>query len=600
MDKRPPRDQRFSVGGEGGATVLACFSNQTATAAATAKNKITAVMIDRFTFVVRRCTLTSGKPEPSFSMDIVRIDHPRPRWCPPGCAAPLTHESFSNSSDAGGEAARACNRACVVHPRTGRDYAGPAPRFPRLKFLAKAPSEADPFFTPLAMSSRSLNSKSSARRIAASGNRGAALLAALCFATVMAIALGSYITVCYRSLAMSTRNMSGTRSIELAETGMEDALWALNNNNWTGWTINGTTAAKTLSGFAYDNGATGSVSISIANYDGTSGTRTVTVTGTTALSDGTTISRSLTSSSAPAPLITNAVAGTTGTVKFTAATTSGVIDSYDSSVGSYSAPSAGYSAIVASGAASMSSATVQLTNAQIKGYVATLSTGPSYSTSAKLIGPTTPATTKIDTARVSTSPYQPVFDIKSISGAGTTLNNPTTNSTTTIGTPGATSASIYYNSGLNMTGTTKIIVDGPVKLVVSGSLYIGLSGGTPSIEVTTNGTLELFVSGDIAIYGNGINNLTTLPKRVILYSTNSLTAPDMNTTTPFYGVIYTPTGDFKVWSNNAIYGAVVARNVVFSGTAPTVHYDVDLRNSVLSGVDTPYAVSNWRETTAGN
>ena len=48
----------------------------------------------------------------------------------------------------------------------------------------------------------------------------------------------------------------------------------------------------------------------------------------------------------------------------------------------------GFSAIVSSGSTSTSSATVQLTNAQIKGYVATLSTGPSYSTSGKLVGPT--------------------------------------------------------------------------------------------------------------------------------------------------------------------------------------------------------------------
>jgi hypothetical protein len=440
----------------------------------------------------------------------------------------------------------------------------------------------------------------SARRIGARGNRGAALLAALCFATVMAIALGSYITVCYRSLAMSSRNVSATRSIEVAELGMEDALWALNNNNWSGWSITGTTAAKTLSGFAYDNGATGRVAITIANYDGSAGTRTVTVTGTTTLSDGTQISRSLTSSSTQATLLTNAVAGTTGTVKFTAAGTSTVIDSYDSALGTYASQTPGYSAIIASSATSTAAATVQLTNAQVKGYVATLSTGPSYSTSAKVIGPTTPGTTKIDSSRISTSPYQPLFDIRSITGAGTTFNNPATNSTTTIGTPGATTAAIYYCSGLNMTGTTKIIVDGPVKLVVSGSFYIGLNGGTPSIEITANGTLETFVSGDLAIYGNGINNLTQKPKKNVVYSSNALTAPDMNTATAFYGVIYQPNGDFKVWSNNAIYGALVARNVVFSGNAPVVHYDMDLRNTVLAGVDTPYSISNWRETTAGN
>ncbi len=433
-----------------------------------------------------------------------------------------------------------------------------------------------------------------------SRERGAALLAALCFATVLAIALGSYITVCYRSLQMSSRAVAGTHSVELAEAGMEEAIWSLNNNSWTNWAINGTTASRTISGFTYDNGTTGSVTISITNYDGTTGTRAISVTGTTTFSDGTQISRSLTSSSTPAALFTNAVAGTTGTVKFTAATTSSVIDSYDSSVGTYAAQTPGYSAVLASNSTSTSAATVQLTNAQVKGYVATLSTGPSYSTSATLVGPSTPATTKIDNDRLSTSPYQPVFDINSVSGAGSTLNNPTTGSTTTIGTAGATSASIYYSSGLNMTGTTKIIVDGPVKLVVTGNLYIGLSGGTPSIEISANGSLEMYVSGDIAIYGNGINNLTQKPSKAVLYGTNTLTAPDMNTSTPYYGVIYTPSGDFKVWSNNAIYGAVVARNVVFSGNAPVVHYDMNLRSTTFAGVDTPYSVSSWRETTAGN
>ena len=74
--------------------------------------------------------------------------------------------------------------------------------------------------------------------------RGAALLAAMCFASVLAIALGSYITVCYRSLQMSSRNSSSTHSVELAEVGMEDALWSLNKDDWSGWAISGTTATK--------------------------------------------------------------------------------------------------------------------------------------------------------------------------------------------------------------------------------------------------------------------------------------------------------------------------------------------------------------------
>src|SRR4051812_44960289 len=140
-----------------------------------------------------------------------------------------------------------------------------------------------------------------------SSDRGAAMLAALCFSLVLAIVLSSYVTMCYRSLQMSTRNANSGHSVELAETGMEEALWALHANNWTGWSISGKTVTKTLTGFTFDGSTTGSVSLTITNYDGTTGTRTLTATGTTTLSDCTTQSRTLTSTSALAPLFVNAI-----------------------------------------------------------------------------------------------------------------------------------------------------------------------------------------------------------------------------------------------------------------------------------------------------
>ena len=430
------------------------------------------------------------------------------------------------------------------------------------------------------------------------------MLAALCFATVLAIALGSYLSLCTRSLQMSSRNLSSGHSVELAEAGMEEALWALNKSDWTnGWTISGTTATKTLGGFAYENGVTGSVALTVTNFNGSlpGVVRTVTATGTTVLGDGTTSSRTLTSTSAQTPLFVNALAAvgtlSTSTIAFSSA---GTVDSYDSSIGLYSAQTPTYSAIVSAAAVpatTNATATVVLTNAQVKGYVASLySGGPSVSSSGRVYGPSSPASPKVDASRVSSSPYQPLFDIRTISG-GTTLSTPALNSTTTLGTPTDTTPAVYRYASLDMTGSTKIIIDGPVRLIVAGNFYVGLHGGTPSIEVSTNGTLEIFTGSDIAIYGNGLNNLTHDPKALALYGTNALTAPDMNTTVAFYGVIYTPTGTFKVLSNNAIYGAIVAKQLTFSGTAPVIHYDLNLRNVVFSGIDTPFSISNWRETT---
>lgn len=434
------------------------------------------------------------------------------------------------------------------------------------------------------------------------GQRGSALLVAMCFAAVLAIALSSYLTLCYRSLQMSSRNLNSAHSVELAECGMEEVLWTLNANNctgdWSTWTIAGTTATKTVSGFSYENGVTGSISLRVTNYTGTGGTRTVTVTGTTTLADGTTSSRTLTSTSAQAPMFVNAVAATSSTVSFNSA---GTADSYDSSVGTYASQTPTYSAIIASNATASSAATVALTNAQVKGYVASLySGGPSYSSSGKLLGPSTAVGTRIDTDRITTSPYQPTFDISTPSGSGATLSNPGSSGTVTIGTSGATSASVYYCSGLDMTGTSKIVVAGPVQIVMNGSaaFYIGLHGGTPSIQVNADASLEVFTAGDIAIYGGGINNLSQLPKNVAIYGTNALTVPDMSTTTAFYGVIYTPNGNFTVAGNASVYGALVAKKVTFSGSAPAVHYDLNLRQTVFPGLETPYAVSNWNETTS--
>lgn len=432
------------------------------------------------------------------------------------------------------------------------------------------------------------------------------MLAALCFATVLALALGSYMTLCYTTLATSNRNVHSAHSQELVETGMEEVLWTLKANSnagdWSGWSIAGTKATKTISNYAtYSNGVTGSITLTVTNYTNTTGTRNVTVTGTTAQADGTVLSsRTVTASSAPAPLFVNALSGTTGNVTFSSA---GTVDSYDSSQGLYAAQTPTYAATVASSATvstTSPAATVQLVNAQIKGYVASLySGGPSYSSSAKVVGPTTPAATKIDPSRISTSPYQPIFTIKTISGTGTSLDSLLGSGTTTIGSASDTTPRLYRSNGLNLTGSTKVVVAGPVQLVVSGNFYVGLNGGSPSFEIATTGSLEVFVTSDIAIYGGGINNLTKNPAKLAIYSNNTLTPPDMNTTTDFYGVIYTPTGDFKVWSNNAIYGAIIARKLVFSGTSPVIHYDLNLRDTVFSGIDTPYAISDWRETTNG-
>ena len=415
--------------------------------------------------------------------------------------------------------------------------------------------------------------------------RGSALLASMCFASVLALALGSYITLCYRTLALSSRTVQSTRSLELAETGMEEALWALNKNNWSGWSINGTTATKTVNDFAYDSGVSGRITLTVASYDGSAGPRTVTAAGVITQPDGTTQTRTLTSTSAKVPLFVNAVAAVSGRVRFRSG---GTVDSYDSTLGEYSAQSPGYSAILSAGSTSMSTAPIQITNAQIKGYAASGGATPSYGTSGRLLGPTS-GDTRIDTSRISSSPYQPRFDEVIPSGAGTTLPS----GSATIGTAGATATELYYATDVTLNGSQELTVNGPVVIVVSGDLTIA---NNAKIRIASTGSLRIHVDGDLTIGGNGIENETKLPKKLVIISTNSPSdSYSMATNTPFYGLIYAPVSALTISNNQTIYGALVAKSVTFNAS-PTIHYDVSLRSTIIDGVETPYAVSEFRET----
>src|SRR5882757_5674991 len=106
---------------------------------------------------------------------------------------------------------------------------------------------------------------------------GSVTLVALCFTTVLAIALGSYLALYQRSYDLSTRLLHADQARQLAQTGLEEALWALNQNTWTGsgpasataWTTSGANRTVLLTFGALGPGTTGQVALTVANYAST-------------------------------------------------------------------------------------------------------------------------------------------------------------------------------------------------------------------------------------------------------------------------------------------------------------------------------------------
>src|ERR1041385_8873955 len=75
--------------------------------------------------------------------------------------------------------------------------------------------------------------------------RASVTLVALCLTTALGIALGSYVALCTRSTQFSTRLLQQEKARELVQVGLEEALWALNQGNWSASGPDGNTAWTT-------------------------------------------------------------------------------------------------------------------------------------------------------------------------------------------------------------------------------------------------------------------------------------------------------------------------------------------------------------------
>ncbi len=472
--------------------------------------------------------------------------------------------------------------------------------------------------------------------------RGAAMLAALCLAMVFAISLSSYIALCYTSLKMSTRGLMNEHGSELAETGIEQALYARSTGDWTGWTFSGNvysiSMTMTASGLVatssgptpmnLGNGTTGTVNIAVDESN--AGTVKVSSTGQVALPDGSpAVAQTMIfdPSQSPthdpsnsviqpttAPLFVNAVAALSGTVTFTSA---GTVDSYNSNLapGIYSAPTnTGFSAVITSQNTNSVASTVLLNNAVVSGYAVGYSPSSpsssnwlSYASNGKIIGPNSSPSNFVDSSRIlnSPQPYQPLFFENRPAWSG---NLPTStydgimgtnvmDISCTLGNPAATATTppVVYNANGIVLNNAILNIVGPVVLVVSGNVIVAGSG---QIQLSNQfSSLQIFLDGNMNISGQGIANLNPVPmaKRFSILSTNNTNTHTIKfsppPTVPFYGVIYLPFQVIQVQSDAVIYGSIVGGSVLFTGN-PTIHYDVALRSPDLTPGDAAFANLN--------
>jgi hypothetical protein len=435
------------------------------------------------------------------------------------------------------------------------------------------------------------------RQLRAGGHRGSVLIVALLLAALIALALGSYLSLNVGTARQARGNFQGHAAFHLAEAGAEEALWSYNQRTggWTGWNTNGGAAWKKFTGFDLGGGTTGTVQVYVSPQNPSARARPTVAALATVTAPGMPAStRLLELSLSRRSYFGNGLVAK-NTVTFSGARTS--VDSWNSDPDQDPATApVPYSTAVRRDQGSIATVALDTTamlinQASVWGYVSTGGGAPQVGTQGSIRGTATPVGVQIDPARVSTdftADFPPI--------TAPTDGTPLAVLGATLGTAGQ--ATKWRCPGITLRGNQTLTILGDVTLVLTAG------SGTSALDVTGNAqliiaaasSLTVYVEGDFKIAGNGVSNPNARPGTLLIYGTNTSAsgqAVHLAGNGALKAVVYTPEGDVKINGNGDVMGAIVARTITLTGNAD-FHYDEALAES---GTGTPFGVASWRELT---
>lgn len=459
--------------------------------------------------------------------------------------------------------------------------------------------------------------------------RGSVLIVALILCAVIGLSLASYLQLGRTSLNISNRALYSNAAMNLAENGLEEAMYAINKtvaDNTYSWSSNGwTTASPVPSGdarrmlpasgtYSFDQGATGSVRVYVIGYAGTA--PRAMARGTVTLANGNTIEKWVEVQLRKTSKFANGLVAK-DSIRFSG--NNATVDSWHSKKnddGTVRASPVSYSSTVkhdkgSVGSISVSVDAVLVQNADIWGYAATGGAQPSVGSQGR-VGPWGTPLGTIDASRVSTD-FSASFDpvtAPTTTGYTDIANITDTTTLPRAGDVAASDGKYYYtvgqisfnNKALNV--QKKTAASPAVKVVITltnATTSIAIGGGTGAINIESGSQLELYAPGDISVAGNGIMNGGTtaatanLPEAFQIWGTKTSGVQNISIAGNgvLSGVVYAPQGSVKINGNGDVLGSVVANDITVVGNAQ-FHYDEALGDF---GGNNPYRVSLWREIT---
>lgn len=434
--------------------------------------------------------------------------------------------------------------------------------------------------------------------------RGAVLIVALLLSAVIALMLGSYLSLNLNSTRQAFRSFQHHAAANLVEAGAEEALWAFNRaaaghaDGWTAWTVSSPAAWRKFSGFDFTHNTTGWVKVYVSNRQPAANDRPKIITyasvnpanqpAITRMMEVTLRKRSLFASGLVAK----------DTITFNGAVAT--VDSWNSDPDGDPATAAiDYDDTVRNDQGTVASAAVHNTaalinQADIWGYVFTGGQPPQVGHNGSIRGKTTAPGVRVDPSRIATD-FNADFPTVDAPANGTYLAA----IGSTLGTAGT--ATSWRCPSLTLSGNQSLTILGDVTLVLtapSGSDALSVTGNA-TIIIPVGSSLKLYTEGDIKIAGNGIANPNVQPRYCQIWGTNQSAAGQIIQLVgngALRSIVYAPNAEITLNGNGNIMGSVVGRTITLSGKA-AFHYDESLADF---GDNTNFGIYRWRElTTAG-
>jgi hypothetical protein len=440
-----------------------------------------------------------------------------------------------------------------------------------------------------------------------SSRRGAVLIVALLLSAVIAISLGSFLSLSTSSSRLAYRGFYSGAAMNAAETGLEYGMWSVNKqlagnaSAWTGWG-GSPHAQRTFDLGTISGGATSQVKVYVNRRDLGGGEPFV-------------VARSIITPPRGAPIEKWIMVTLTKRSRFKAGLiarhtitfkgNNASVDSWDSDPDRNPATAAvAYSAAVRKDNGSVGSVLINnpavfTNNADVWGTVSTGGVNPTgdVGSNGSILGADSAAKNKsswikstVDPDRVFTD-FTADFEPEPTPSGGTTI----TSVGATLGTAGSTT-SFRFSGQIDKSLT----IHGHVTLVLTGSGDVIKLTGNDTVALAEGATLKIYTAGNIKLAGKGLLNPNPSPASVFIYGTAADSDNNPATTHQeidiagngdLKAVVFAPNADTTINGNGNVMGSVVSGKITMTGNA-AFHYD-----EALARLDTgePLGLNEWNE-----